>query len=825
VSGISSTVEHQLRIDQDRSRYNKNTRVPRATDQRTSSSISTIVDPPLDNTNNSNVSSLLPALRVPSNLSTPRKDTRNGVYLRTETRSAVDATNTSLPSKGNESSNFNWKQRLQLPATTRMVLSRILGSFSGNRSNNSRNGTTNDETGNKLKIIRLVPLSLLSSITRNSQNVSSHLHKILLSRLKNKTNTAELHYNSTPINKMKNSSSLTNGDEQLWSPIALTSSAKSKNKSLEESLNIKNNSSKRLGGTKRYSILTSFGNDNESSNGTYLVYINKNNTVDSNKPNATNKFESNPPKVLDAKAWLPIAQPAKGHSKLFNHSILGEPENPAYSYMVNIRDTDVTSSQLNNTTKNSRKRVYKIKQNNTTLPGKMKSQLPEIHHEDSKLVNTFLASNMQDLRIPSKEYPINASEKIETAQSSGSTISPSETKKWPGGASGIESLDDLILYHTYTNSHNKPNPTAGTPQATPHRPTITMHQQPGGGYVGVIKKPSVTIQNSHWNYEPVTPHPENGGHYPTRPTKPGIVILENRPHTPKPPSNNHYPNHRPTYGGYEPEYSSTEIPSTAMYPVVLITPRPTPSHKPVHPYPSSHGDKDHSYVTYPKPLNCPNIVITTNGNVTTSGKEACSDVNIMITSGVTNNNVVVSGSSNNNETSVTPLSDNMNDVTMTTKPPVVSDAPVMPTTTIFNTVTSAVSSMLSPLQYPVWYFMLAPLMVIMAGGIGIAALLYPWALGWRSIGREGRFEKKAISHPHPKPRRRRSFCNADCFADDVVREAVVAFEHNLNTARFSKYNTNTFGALSRREKTVMNRRKKRNDSLINYYWWWLRSGT
>jgi hypothetical protein len=120
--------------------------------------------------------------------------------------------------------------------------------------------------------------------------------------------------------------------------------------------------------------------------------------------------------------------------------------------------------------------------------------------------------------------------------------------------------------------------------------------------------------------------------------------------------------------------------------------------------------------------------------------------------------------------------------------------------------------------------MIAPVMVIMAGGIGIAALLYPWALGWRSA-RTGRLEKKAVSYPYPKPRRRRSVCNAECIAEEIVHEAVTTFERNLSTLRFPKYNNDTFGAASRTGKIGMARRRKRNDSLINYYWWWLKSDT
>lgn len=713
-----------------------------------------------------------------------------------------------------------------------MVLSRILGAFNGSRSNVSSSATPNEKINNRPKLIRFVPLGLFSSMTKNAKNVSSQLHKILRNRFKNKTIVANLSDNSTVTNTRKDNSSLTTNDEQFWSPIVLTSSVKSKNESLDDSSNIKNNSSKNLAGTKRYSILTSFGNTHEASDTNYLVDINGSNNAGSN---ATNKFKRNSTKESASEAWLPIVQPAKGNSKLLNHSILAETENPTYSNSIRIRDTDNTSSKPPDTTKHSRKNLHTAEINNNTSASMMKSKLSETYHYDSALVNTFLSNNMQDVRIPNNKYPNKDLDKVETVHQNSSKASSSETKRWPGGTSGIGSLDDLILYHTYTSGHKKPKPTAWTPQVSPHKPSVTMHHQPGGGYIGVIKKPSVTIHSSHWDYEPSSIPPPENSYYPTRPPKPGIVVLENRPHTPKPPSNNHYPNHRPTYGGYEPENSGPPSPSTTMYPVVLITPRPTVSHKPstpVYHYPSSHGDTDHSYVTTPhpshesssKPSNCPNIVITANGNLTAGNKEICPDVNIMITSGVTNNNVVVSGPSSTTQTSVTPLIEDIYEGTVTTyKPSIVFSEPVQPVTTIFNSVTSVVSSMLSPLQYPLWYFMLAPVMVIMAGGIGIAALLYPWAVGWRSKGRRGRLEKKALSYPPPKPRRRRSYCTADCVAEDFVHEAIITFERSLNTVRFSNYVNDTLGTGSRRKKSTKNRRRKRKDFIIN--WWWLRSDT
>jgi hypothetical protein len=616
------------------------------------------------------------------------------------------------------------------------------------------------------------------------QNISSQIYKILHNRLKGKTRLAEVSENSTVVSKIKGNSSLVADDDQFWSPIALTSSEKSKNESLEHASSTKRNSSKNVSGTRRYSILTSYENTSGSPYETYVGHSNGNSSIGYNGLDAGNKFKSNSSKASVNKSWLPILQPAKGVSKLLNLSITAEPENGALYDALAIRDRNGTNFQSPNMTTNSRRRVSTAEQNSSVPTGMKKAKLSDI-----KLVSTFLANNMQDIRIPNNQYPNKALEKVTPAQYSGTP--PSETKKWPGGTSGIQSLDDLILYHTYTDAHEvKPN-------ASPHKPTVTVHEQPNGGYVGVIKKPAVSFYSPHWDYGSSVASPESDK-YPMRPSKPGI----NRPHTPRPPSNNH--------GVYGPAH-----PPTVMYPVVLITPRPTlaPVHHNPTPYPSHESSA--------KPSSCPNVVITTTGNLTSSGKEGCPDVNILITSGVTNNNVVISGSTT--ETPVKPVHDDTHGGSVATKPPAVSNDPVRPVTDIFSSVTSVVTSMLSPLQFPIWYFLIAPVMVIMAGGVGIAALLYPWALGWRS-GRRGRLEKKTILYPHPKPRRRRSY-NADCFAEDVVREAIMTFQRNSNTLRLSKYGNGSFVAASRIEKAGVTGQRTRNDSLINHYWWWLKSDT
>jgi hypothetical protein len=622
------------------------------------------------------------------------------------------------------------------------------------------------------------------------QNISSQIYKILLNRLKGKTRLAEASQNSTVVSKIKGNSSLVADDDQFWSPIALTSSEKSKNESFEHSSSIKKNSSKNVSGTRRYSVLTSYDDTYGPPYETYVAYMNGNSSVGSNGLDAGNKFKSNSSKASVTKSWLPILQPAKGDSKLLNLSITADPEKGALYDALNIRDRNGTNFQSLNMATNSRRRVYSAEQNSTVPAGMKKAKLSDI-----KLVSNFLANNMKDIRIPNNQYPNKALEKMRPAHYSGTP--PSETKKWPGGTSGIQSLDDLILYHTYTDAHEvKPN-------GSLHKPTVTVHEQPNGGYVGVIKKPAVTFYSPHWDYESSVASPESDK-YPMRPSRPGI----NRPHTPKPPSNNHE-----VYG---PEYSGPAHPPTVMYPVVLITPRPTlaPVHHNPTPYPSHESSA--------KPSSCPNIVITTTGNLTSSGKEGCPDVNILITSGVTNNNVVISGSTT--ETPVKPLHDDTHAGSVATKPPAVSNDPVRPVTDIFSSVTSVVSSMLSPLQFPIWYFLIAPVMVIMAGGVGIAALLYPWALGWRS-GRRGRLEKKTILYPHPKPRRRRSSYNVDCFAEDIVHEAVMTFQRNLNTLQLSKYSNDSFGAASRTERVALPGQRKRNDSLITHYWWWLKSDT
>ena len=825
LSRTSPIVEDQLHTVQERRRYNTNIWAAKATDPRTSSGNSAIDYPLLDSTCRHKVLSFVPEQLVHRNSSITRNGNRKGIYLRAQTKRSINATKMPESLKNNGSSNFNWKQILQIPAATRIVLSRILNSFNGSSDNTNKSVTPNEKGDSKPKRIHLVPLGLFSSLSRNSQNISSQLHKIILNRLKNKTKPLELHLNSTAVNKIKGNESLTVDDEQFWSPVTLTSSRLSTNESFEGSSFVKSNSSKKHGGTgtKRYSVLTPFDNTHEAYNGTYIVYTKGNTSKASDTLKAMNRFKSNSSKASDATSWIPIVQPAKGDSKLLNHSILAEPGNGTYYSTITAVDAKDVHLKSSSTTTSSGENLHVFKQNNNTSTSMKKSKLSNTFTYDSRLVNAFLANNMQDLRIRNDKHPNKELEKVDTAQYS-STIQPSETKRWPGGTSGIQSLDDLILYHTYTNGLNeKPKPTAWTPQVSPDRPTVTMHQQPGGGYVGIIKKPAVTIHNSQWGYgSSSSPQPEDD-HDATRPAKPSI-LLANKPLSSNPPSSSHHHNHRPTYGEHTPENESPRPPSPSMYPVVLITPRPTPTHKPsTHLY---HYPSTHSHVTtphpahqpFPKPTNCPSIFITTNGNFTTNSKEGCPDVNIMITSGVTNNNVVVSGPSTTTESSVTPLPDDTIEGTVIVRPP----GFLQPGNGILSSITSAVSSVLYPLKYPFLYFIIAPVMVIMAGGIGIAALLFPWTLGWRSA-RKRRLEKKTIPYPQPKPRRRRSFSLADYFPEDIVYEVVMGFDRNFNASGVRKHG-DILKSPSRNVKAGVSRRKT-NDSLINYYWWWLKSDT
>lgn len=823
LSRTSPIVEDQLHTVQERRRYNKNIWGAKATEPRTSSGNSAIDYRPLDSTNRHKVLSFVPEQVVHRNSSIARNGNRRGISLRAQSRRSVNATKIPVSLKNNGSSNFNWKRRLQIPAATRIVLSRILNSFNESSGITNKSVTPKVMGDSKPNRIHFVPLGLFSSLTRNAQNISSQLHKLLINRLKNKTNPSELRINSTAVNKIKGNDSLTLDDEQFWSPVTLTSSRLSTNESLEGSFYIKSNSSKKLGGTKRYSVLTSFDNTHEAYNGTYIVYTKDNTSKASNTLKSMNRFKSNSSKASDATSWIPILQPAKGDSKLLNHTILAEPENSTHYSAINAGDAQDATFKPPNTATSSGENSHVLRQNNNTSTGIKKSKLTDIFPGDSKLVNTFLTNNMQDLRIRNNKYPDKEIEKVDTPQYSG-TIPPTETKRWPGGTSGIQTLDDLILYHTYTNGLNeKPKPTAWTPQASPSRPTVTMLQQPGGGYVGIIKKPAVTIHNSHWDYGSLpTPPPEDNQNA-TRPSKPSIV-LSNKPHSSKPPSNTHHPNHRPAYGEHEQDHESPKPPSPSMYPVVLITPRPTPAHKPstnLYNYPSTHYHVTTPYPAHqssPNPSNCPNIFITTNGNYTATGKERCPDVNIMITSGFTNNNVVVPGPSTTTESSVTPLPGTTNEGTVIPRPPGL----FQPGNGVLSSVTSTVISMLNPLQHPLLYLMLAPVMVIVAGGVGIAALLFPWAVGRRS-GRKRRLEKKTISYPQPKPRRRRSFSVINYFPEDIVYEAVMGFERNFNASGVWKYSDIVTSAS--RNVTVGVSRRKTNDTLINYYWWWLKSDT
>ena len=664
----------------------------------------------------------------------------------------------------------------------------------------------------KPKIIRFVPLSMLSSLSKLKQNISSNTHGEQSSVDTNSPKPPD-----PPKNNIKNISLPLVDDQESWAPISLTS--KDKNTTVEDTY-YKSNNSKSVGNLKKYTIVTTFGNDLNSINGTYLEHLNHSfsNVISKFNSNKNNSINTHPNR--NSSVWLPVVPPAKGDSKLLGHDIEADSDLSNNTFQTsNISINSKTKISSSNGTKLPKQRVYTIKESSSSLKQNVKTTSSG---NANHLIDNFLASNIQNVRTPTNS----SNKRLDKIDTASSTIPVIETKRWPTDPAGTESLDDLILYHTYTESlKGKPKPS---------KPTLTIQHRPDGGYIGVIKKPAVTIDNSHWDYS-TTSSPHDYDYRPTHPTRPSITVHEGNYHTTKPVTSGHFPNHRPSY-----DYNPPHHPSTTMYPVVLITPRPTPTPKPPPPvYHYDTEDVPHITNTYPthdphpKPSNCPNIIISTNGNVTKGHKELCPDVNIVISSGVTNNNVLVSPSTT--ETSIIPVygDDPYGGGSTTVQPPVVSSDPAVSSVSsgsgILSSITNVVSNMLSPLQYPIWYFMLAPIMVIMAGGIGMAALLFPLTAGWRSARGQGRkLDKKVLSIPKPKPRRRRALYESEYLntsTEQILQSIILTFEQNLNRAGLIDYNNSAFQNKSLNRKQIV-KRKKIDHALTNYsYWWWLKSNT
>ncbi|GLH15469.1 Protein of unknown function [Gryllus bimaculatus] len=247
-----------------------------------------------------------------------------------------------------------------------------------------------------------------------------------------------------------------------------------------------------------------------------------------------------------------------------------------------------------------------------------------------ELVKQFLASNLHDLTLPNTTvHAPKGQVKLIHLPSKLATLH-TENKLWPGGASGVQSLDDLIMYHTYTDDADvRPRP--------PAVEVVGAARPPKGGYDHGARRPPPGSPSSSWWSPP-----------------PRIGRQARVPHPPPPPP----PRHR----------SSSSAPATRTRAQQLVRPRtraqqlvpapsqfvPAPSNSyqrpdstqhtrtqrqqrvpgadPVSPRPgedSSSGNKPP----------CTNIYINSDiTNTNNISKEGCTDVNIVLQSNITNHN-------------------------------------------------------------------------------------------------------------------------------------------------------------------------------------------
>lgn len=264
-------------------------------------------------------------------------------------------------------------------------------------------------------------------------------------------------------------------------------------------------------------------------------------------------------------------------------------------------------------------------------------------------------------------------------------------KKWPG-QSGVESVDDLYLYNTYTSSVNDNMKPSGSPnQVVPY---ITN------------KKPAIIIIEELTTRRPYYEKPA----YPTNThSYTPIEVITYRPEPTKP----------IFFGSSFPSYTTTRpVYPSVVHPPVPVT-RPPPINK-------------------PKPL-CPSLSITATNTVINNNKEGCNDIKINIESTVVNGASQPAGSATQNGVQndvynpVTPggsVSNKPEEDTMQFLGPDFGD--------FFGSMFSTFSglSFFNPFSITFLSTLFSPLLAVLAGGVGIAALILPCAFfSGRSHGR------------------------------------------------------------------------------------------
>nr|CAD7266464.1 unnamed protein product [Timema shepardi] len=506
----------------------------------------------------------------------------------------------------------------------RVLITRVLGPHTGNRTL-----TSLDVGGNKPRHHREKQLTRTNDDKVYTQ-LSSTLRSIVPSVSLNSTAKplVDNSSHSSSVNGMRRDNITSQGkvylpkQKLMYSGVALSPNiGRQWNETLGSKYLIKVN-----GGYRHRRISTS-GHNGTGKNHTVRIYQNKENVIGNYTLDSHNGtfLEGN-------KVWLPVGLTAKKkendqtQTKLFPKS--SETDNPLSNTIESKEITDdleiipqsMTKKTVSKQSDDESFKKRKIIQINETPTTTIKPDVVD-------LVSQFLSASVQDLRTPNREVtqPLSKMDNIKT---------------WPNEPGGIQSLDDLILYHTYTNGnlHNQPE----------HSPVV-LQQSDNGVISGVNKIPSVIVHHGQkWDYSTSRPKPKPPPpplyYQQTHANKPSIIIIQDIPPTQETPVNPTYSqNHYNTKPGYSTNDDYTLISQTrpTYRPISIVNSKPTMSYTP----------PNYQQIYYPSNQNtiatatdkCPNIMVNTHSiysNTNNLTKEGCADLNIVINSEVVNQNTM-----------------------------------------------------------------------------------------------------------------------------------------------------------------------------------------
>nr|CAD7441625.1 unnamed protein product [Timema bartmani] len=383
----------------------------------------------------------------------------------------------------------------------------------------------------------------------------------------------------------------------------------------------------KVNGGYRHRRISASAHNGTGKNHTARIYQNKENVT------GNYELESHNGTFLEGnKVWLPVGLTAnkkeneRNQTKLFSKS--SETDNPLSNPIESKEITDDLEIIPQSTTKQTvsrqsddeifkKRKIIKINETPVTT----------IKPDVVDLVSQFVSASVQDLRTPNREVtqPMSKMDSIKT---------------WPNEPGGIQSLDDLILYHTYTN---------GNPPKQPEHSPVAVQQSDNGVISGVNKIPSVIVHHGQkWDYSTSRPKPKPPPpplyYQQTHANKPSIIIIQDIPPTQETPVNPTYPQHHyNTKPGYPTNDDYTLISQTrpTYRPISIVNPKPTMSYTPPNYQQIYYPSNQDAIATATD--KCPNIMINTHSiysNTNNMTKEGCADLNIVINSEVVNQNTM-----------------------------------------------------------------------------------------------------------------------------------------------------------------------------------------